>query len=212
MGQKVHPIAYRLGTISTHNSQWYSKISTYKKCLNEDIFIRNIFKPNLEKFLISKIKISRSSNLKNLKITFLTGNIELFSDNNNSIFLDLINKIKRKFNKIYLVNIVLKNLKAPNSNAAILAFYLGNLILDRTPFKRACKEVLKKANTTNILGIKIQISGRLNGAEMARTEWFKQGPIPLHTLRAKIDFYKTNVTTIYGLLGIKIWIFKGNII
>lgn len=209
MGQKIHPIGYRLVTTNSHNSLWYSKISQYKKFLNEDISIRTHFKKYEEKFLISKIKILRSSNLKRLKIIFFTANFSLFSDENNLEFFKIINKIKKKLQKLYLINVSFKSLKNPNSNAAILSFYLGSLILERIPFKRACKKVLEKALESNILGIKIQVSGRLNGAEMARTEWVKKGPIPLHTLRADIDFHKTNIITIYGLLGIKIWIYKG---
>ena len=209
MGQKTNPIVYRLVTVNSHNSLWYSKISKYKNFLNEDIFIRNNFQPYVKRFLISKIKILRSSNLKQLKIIFITANLNLFFDQLDNTFCNVINKIKLKLKKSYTIHIAFKILKKPSANAAILAFYLGNLILERLPFKQSCKKVLAKAQKSNIVGIKIQVSGRLNGAEMARTEWFKEGPIPLHTLRANIDYFKTNITTIYGLLGIKIWIYKG---
>nr|YP_010835594.1 ribosomal protein S3 [Ulva meridionalis]WFS80062.1 ribosomal protein S3 [Ulva meridionalis] len=239
MGQKVHPLGLRLGITQKHRSVWFSKFDNYPSLILEDKNIRSyIFKKyskahiidvlikryrttqNIEtKEPIDLVEVSINTalpskilNRKNTKesLTELKGILENICYKqrlNNNFFNSLIDK---KFHTPK-VEIILNVFKVEDiySEASVLADYLIQQLEERVPFRSALKKTLNRTRFTKLKGIKIQISGRLNGAEIARTEWVRKGRVPLQTLRADIDYSYKTAKTIYGILGIKVWLFKG---
>ncbi len=245
MGQKIHPIGFRLGVTKNHQSQWFTNSIFYPNLIVEDYFIRkNLskeFSQNLRKDFpnvdISNIEIQRKFN-DQIQITlygsrFSSGSKprELFTQNQAKKKLQKLRKSLtiqiKKYRKTYFRYLIRKaqNLTHlysidpkitiqffdrlnPNTNAYCLSNFLVEQLQKRVAFRRVIKQVLRRAQKTNIQGIKIQISGRLNGAEIARSEWVRKGRIPLQTLRADISYCYRSARTIFGILGIKVWIFK----
>lgn len=208
MGQKTHPLGFRLGIIKQHKSNWFTKLNKYSILLNQDYQIRSCFNNLLKLASITNISIIRNKfnseillNIETARPSFLFGIKNL----NFSILLKKIQKITSKNTKI-IFNII--EIKDVDINASLLNDYIVELLEKRTPFRRAVKKALERAKFAKVKGIKIQVSGRLNGAEMARTEWIRHGRVPLQTISANIDYSSKEAKTIYGLLGIKIWLFK----
>jgi small subunit ribosomal protein S3 len=208
MGQKTHPLGFRLGIIKQHKSNWFTKLNKYSILLNQDYKIRSCFNNLLKLASITNISIIRNKfnseillNIETARPSFLFGIKNL----NFSILLKKIQKITSKNTKI-IFNII--EIKDVDINASLLNDYIVELLEKRTPFRRAVKKALERAKFAKVKGIKIQVSGRLNGAEMARTEWIRHGRVPLQTISANIDYSSKEAKTIYGLLGIKIWLFK----
>lgn len=231
MGQKIHPLGFRLGITRDHKSKWFVNSLFYPSLVSEDYFIRkNLFKKfhnigitdlNIKRKFNDQIQItiysSKAGNLLNRE--YNENNLKKLSENLASQILkyrkeNFINLLKNenKSTTLYSLNprITLQIFKLlnPDSNPYCIADFLVEQLEQRIAFRRAIKKAIRKAQKTQICGIKIQISGRLNGAEIARSEWVREGQIPLQTLKAEIYYCYQTVKTVFGILGIKVWIFK----
>jgi len=212
MGQKTHPLGFRLGVIQNHKSTWYANLNQYANVLEEDnkirIYINTISKANN----ISNIQICRNSLNDQIQLNIKTGKPGILVGDLGSGLETILNDVKKLLPSNRQVIIKVFEIE----NVDLDAKLLGELIVDqlekRVAFKRAMREALQRAQKQNVNGIKIQVSGRLNGAEMARSEWIREGRVPLQTLRADIDYATSEANTIYGVLGIKIWLFKNEIL
>ena len=229
MGQKIHPLGFRLGVTKTHQSQWFANSLVYPKLIAEDHFIRNTLFKQCPKGSISKIEIQRKfddqiqlilySTKPSVILTYYNDDLKNLS---NSLAIEIRKNRKLVFQNTFNYEFSLKNLYSlnpkvtvqifelsnPDANANFIADSLAEELQKRVPFRRAMKKTLRRAQRAKIRGIKIQISGRLNGAEIARSEWVREGQIPLQTLRAEIDYCYRTAKTIYGILGVKVWVFK----
>jgi len=207
MGQKTHPLKFRLNTTQDHQSVWYTKFNNYPTLLEQDSIIRQFLFQKFKFDSLSNILISRNYDYQDIKIEILTAKPW------NIISYDLSTlqkQLKQLLSGVNKVSIDLIQIDEPNKNANIIADYVCDQLAKRVAFKRVMREVIKRAQAENVQGLKIQISGRLNGAEMARTEWLKDGRMPLQTLRANIDYASKKSKTIYGIMGVKIWVFNGD--
>ena len=206
MGQKVNPIGNRLGIIKGWDSNWYGG-DNYVEKLHEDYEIRRYLNARLAKASISKIIIERT--LKVVTVTINTARPGIIIGKGGQEVDKLKEELKKISNKEVQINIF--EIKRPELDAVIVADGIARQLEGRVAFRRAIKMAVASAMRMGAEGIKIQISGRLNGAEMARSEMYKEGRIPLHTLRADIDYSSTFALTTYGKLGLKVWIFKGEV-
>nr|WMP11883.1 30S ribosomal protein S3 [Laurencia australis]WMP12094.1 30S ribosomal protein S3 [Laurencia australis] len=207
MGQKIHPSGFRIGITESHKSSWFSSMKKYPRNLEEDYKIRSHIETNLNKASISVIKIDRKLDQIEINIhTARPGIILGKMGNGIDILREQIHKKLHNPNKIR-INII--EIKEPDREAKLLGQWIAQQLEKRIAFRRVMRQGIQRANKANIKGIKIQISGRLNGAEIARKEWVREGRVPLQTLRANINYTYTRAQTIYGILGIKIWLFKG---
>lgn len=203
MGQKVHPVGFRLGYIKTHSSKWFSK-KDYAKFLHEDIKIRSFVKSKLAHAGVSKVEIERAG--ENIKINIHTARPGIVIGKRGADVENLKTDLQELTdNQVYLNIIEVKN---PEQDAQLVAESITMQLERKLPFRRVMKKAVTTAMQSGALGIKVACSGRLGGAEIARTEWTKEGRIPLHTLRADIDYGFSEAMTTYGLIGVKVWIFK----
>ena len=206
MGQKVNPIGNRLGIIKGWDSNWYGG-DNYVEKLHEDYEIRRYLNARLAKASISKIIIERT--LKLVTVTINTARPGIIIGKGGQEVDKLKEELKKISNKEVQINIF--EVKRPELDAVIVADGIARQLEGRVAYRRAIKMAITSAMKMGAEGIKIQISGRLNGAEMARSEMYKEGRIPLHTFRADIDYASTFALTTYGKLGLKVWIFKGEV-
>ena len=206
MGQKVNPIGNRLGIIKGWDSNWYGG-NDYVEKLHEDYKIRRYLNARLSKASISKIIIERT--LKLVTITINTARPGIIIGKGGQEVDKLKEELKKISNKEVQINIF--EIKRPELDAIIVADSIARQLEGRVAYRRAIKMSIASAMRMGAEGIKVQISGRLNGAEMARSEMYKEGRTPLHTLRADIDYAMSAASTTYGKLGLKVWIFKGEI-
>jgi small subunit ribosomal protein S3 len=206
MGQKANPIGLRVGINRTWDSQWFAT-KDYANQLHEDLIIRKYIKTSLGKSGISKVIIERPA--KKARITIYTARPGLLIGKKGAD----IEKIKQKISKItsseVFLNIV--EIRKPEMDAILIAESIAQQLEKRIAFRRAMKRSIQTSMRLGALGIKIACSGRLGGAEIARTEWYREGRVPLHTLRADIDYGTARANTTYGVIGIKVWVFKGEI-
>jgi small subunit ribosomal protein S3 len=209
MGQKTHPLGFRLGITQTHRSSWFELKEQYPSVLEEDYKIRNYLETTLSTACISKIEIHRKSDQIELEIhTSRPGTIVGRSGSGIEKLKDELSKIVHH-NKQIRINV--SELNKPDSNAALIAEFIAQQLEKRVAFRRATRQAIQKAQRVNIEGIKVQVSGRLNGAEIARSEWVREGRVPLQTLRADIDYATKRAQTTYGVLGVKVWVFNGEL-
>ena len=211
MGQKVNPTGFRTGVIYTWNSRWYAKKDTYKKYLQQDVKLRTYLEDKFKESAVSKVDIERSA--QRVRITIHSAKPG-FVIGRGGEGIELVRKeLKKKFfasTKIDLeVNV--KEVKNPNLDAKLVSELIATALEKRVPFRKAVKQALGQVERAGAKGVKILVAGRLNGAEIARGEKFISGKIPLHTLRADIDYVHTEANTIYGVIGIKVWIYKGEV-
>lgn len=229
MGQKIHPIGFRLGVTKSHQSQWFTDFLFYPNLIVEDYFIRkNLFEQfpdagisniNIQRKFNDQIQITVFSSKPGILLTQDQSNLKKLSNTLTTRikkyrrihFFDLLKK-GSKFNTIYSINpkitFQIFELPNPHRNPSCLADFIVEQLQKRIAFRRAIKNALRRAQKAKVQGIKIQISGRLNGAEIARTEWVREGRIPLQTLRADIYYCYRTAKTIFGILGVKVWVFK----
>ncbi len=204
MGQKTNPIGLRLGIIKSWESRWFSE-KDYSKLLQEDIIIRKFLMKKLSSAGISKVVIERPAKLA--KITIHTSRPGVIIGKKGSD----IEKLKKEIGNItegdVSVNIV--EIKKPELDSQLVADNIAQQLERRVAFRRAMKRAVQSAMRLGALGIRVNCSGRLGGAEIARTEWYREGRVPLHTLRADIDYGVSRANTTYGICGVKVWIFKG---
>ena len=210
MGQKVNPISLRVGITRTWNSNWFvANKNTYKVFLHEDLKIRTFIKKGFFQSGISKIEIERSSNEKVRIIIFCSKPGLLIGRKGADI--DLLRKnISKMVDKEIFIDI--KEIKRPEVDSQLVAENIALQLERRVAYRRAMKRSLTSALRLGAIGIKIMVSGRLNGAEIARSEWYREGRVPLSTLRADIDYGFAEANTTYGKIGIKVWIFKGEVL
>lgn len=216
MGQKVNPLGFRLVTTQKHKSNWFSKFSSYPELLQEDATIRKFLEKKNRIAGISKIEINRNNNCNKIEIiisSFRPGKLFGKSRKNyqsklRSIYQSLEKIISNK--RIIIIKIMI--IKNPDADATLIADFIAEQLEKRVTFRRAVKKAIEKVQAAKVPGVKIQVSGRLNGAEIARTKWIREGRVPLQTLRANIDYAQKQANTIYGVLGIKVWLFKGEVL
>ncbi len=207
MWHKVSPIAFRLPYIVNWKSSWFGDTKSYKDAITLDIKIREMMKKELTGIPVGDLLISKDQ--ENIIIDIFTAKASLIlgktGENVEAIKVKLHNKLWGK----YVINV--KEVKQPDTNAKIVAFGIANQIEKRMPYKRAIKQALAKAMEKGAQGMKVKVGGRLNGAEIARKETFKEGNIPTQTIRANIDYSTMRAETVYGTIGLKVWIYKGDI-
>ena len=208
MGQKVHPNGLRVGVIKDWNSKWYADSKNFSDYLVEDYKIRKFVKSKLFISGISKIEIERTA--KFVRVNVYTAKPGLVIGKGGNLAEELKNQLQKMIGKDVNLNIV--EVKNIDLDAQLVAENICNQLERRISFRRAMKQAMQKTMKAGALGIKTSVSGRLGGADMARTEFYKEGTIPLQTLRADIDygFYEANTT--YGKIGVKVWIYKGEIL
>ena len=204
MGQKTNPIGFRLGINKSWESRWFSE-KEYSKLLQEDIVLRKYLLKNLSSAGISKILIERPAKLA--RITLYTSRPGVIIGKKGSDIEKLKNKISTMVTGEVSINIV--EIKKPELDSKLVADNIAQQLERRVAFRRAMKRAVQSAMRLGALGIRINCSGRLGGAEIARMEWYREGRVPLHTLRADIDYGIARANTTYGICGIKVWIFKG---
>ncbi|TRZ77789.1 30S ribosomal protein S3 [bacterium] len=209
MGQKVNPIAFRLGVNKDWTSKWFSS-KDYAKFLEEDAKIRKFIMKELFKMAIEKVVIERFAN--KLVISIFSGRPGMIIGRGGAGAEELKDKIKKLIDRKVVIEINVMEVKEPQISAPLVAEGIAAQLEKRVAFRRVMKQSIESVTQNNkIKGIKITISGRLNGAEMSRKETQSQGKIPLHTLRADIDYSLKEAHTTYGIIGVKVWIYKGEI-
>jgi len=207
MGQKVHPIGFRIGVTQTHCSQWFAKPKDYAKLVEEDLVIREFVERRLPEAGISRINISRQ--VDRLEIEFFTARPRALVGAKGETLTQIRDEIKAKLPETRNVALYVTKTQQPEMDAICIAENIAEQLEKRTPFRRTMRQAIMRARKAGAEGIKVQISGRLNGAEIARHEWAREGRVPLHTLRADIDYATARAQTLYGILGIKVWVCKG---
>lgn len=212
MGQKTHPLGFRLGITQDHKSTWYANLNQYANILKEDDQIRTYINTISKLNSIANVKIDRNGLNDQIQLNIETGKPGILVGDLGSGLENLLNNIKKILPSTRQVTINVLEIEKVDLDASLLADLVAEQLEKRIAFRRAIREALQRAQKQNVNGIKIQVSGRLNGAEIARSEWIREGRVPLQTLRADIDYATREANTIYGILGIKVWLFKGEIL
>jgi small subunit ribosomal protein S3 len=206
MGQKVHPVGIRLGIIRDWDSKWYAR-HQYADYLNMDLKVRDYLKKKLAAAAVSRILIERPG--PNARITIYSARPGVIIGKKGGDVDELRQHVSRFMGVPVHINI--EELRKPELDALLVSQSIAQQIERRVMFRRAMKRAVQSAMRQGALGIKVSISGRLGGAEIARTEWYREGRVPLHTFRADIDYARSIALTTYGVVGVKVWIFKGEI-
>ncbi|WP_166258748.1 30S ribosomal protein S3 [Marinobacter salicampi] len=208
MGHKVNPTGFRLGVIKEHNSVWYAEKREYSNNLLNDIRVREFLDKRLVKASVSKIVIERPA--QNARITIHTARPGIVIGKKG----EDVDRLRREVSDMMgvPVHINIEEVRKPDLDARLVAQNVAGQLERRVMFRRAMKRAVQNAIRQGAKGIKIQVGGRLGGAEIARSEWYREGRVPLHTLRADIDYATYEAKTTYGIIGVKVWIFKGEIL
>ena len=216
MGQKVHPTGFRIGVNKSHDSTWYSNYSNYGQTLKEDYLIRKCLETKLgslySKSGITKLQINRKVNKIELLVYAARPKTLSTSQGNQISFSDLKSEVLKFLPKSKQIRLKVVQLTQSDNESLLTARLLADQLEKRVAFRKAIRQTAQRLQKSGVKGFKIQVSGRLNGAEMARTEWVREGQVPLQTLRADISYSSYEAHTIYGVLGIKVWIFNKEII
>ena len=212
MGQKTHPLGFRLGITQEHRSAWYANYNQYSNLLQEDDQIRTYLNKLAKAASISDIKINRNGLGDQIQLNIETGRPGALVGDAGLGIETLLKNIKKFLPSDRQVTINIIEVEKVNLNASLIADLVVKKLEERVAFRRAIREAMQSAQEEQVSGIKIQVSGRLNGAEIARSEWIREGRVPLQTLRADIDYSAKEANTIYGVLGIKVWLFKSEIL
>jgi small subunit ribosomal protein S3 len=210
MGQKIHPIGFRLGITKEHKSVWYADKKRYPELLQEDRKIRQYVEATLSNAGIADIRIERKADQIDLSVHTARPGVVVGRGGTGIEQLRLGLQKLLGGNRQIRINVI--EVARVDADATLIAEYIAQQLERRVSFRRVVRQAIQRAQRAEVKGIKIQVSGRLNGAEIARTEWVREGRVPLHTLRADIDYSYRTAKTIYGILGIKVWVFKGEII
>ena len=207
MGQKVHPIGIRLGVVKKHNANWYASPKQYSEYLINDIQVREYLRKKLDNAMISNIMIERPTGAAKITIATARPGIVIGKKGED------IERLQKELTKIMGVpaQVNIEEITSPDLDARLVADGIGSQLERRVMFRRAMKRAVGNAMRLGALGIKVNVAGRLNGAEIARSEWYREGRVPLHTLRADVDYGFAEAHTTYGVIGIKTWIYKGEI-
>jgi small subunit ribosomal protein S3 len=207
MGQKVHPIGIRLGISKDWNSTWYAEKGDFAEQLNSDLAVRAFLTKRLAQAAVSRITIERPA--KSARITIHTARPGIVIGKKG----EDIEKLRREVSALMGVptHISVAEIRKPELDAQLVAEGIAQQLERRIMFRRAMKRAVGNAMRLGALGIKVSVSGRLNGADIARSEWYREGQVPLHTLRADVDYGLVEAQTTYGVLGVKVWIYKGEV-
>jgi len=208
MGQKVNPIGIRVGINRTWDSVWYDEKKEYSKNLHEDLKIKKFIAKEKKNAGIAKVTIERFPDRVNVNISASRPGVLI--GKKGADIEELKGQLQKIASKTVYINII--EVKKPEKNSKLIAEQIASQIEGRFPYRRAVKQALTNAMRSGSLGIKIMVSGRLNNAEMARTESYKEGRIPLHTLRADIDYGFAEALTAFGLIGVKVWLYNGDVL
>jgi small subunit ribosomal protein S3 len=205
MGQKIHPIGFRLSVNRNWSSKWYANSKNFAGTLSEDLKVREFLKKKLAHASLSRILIERPA--KNARITLYSARPGVVIGKKG----EDIDNLRKQLSSLMSVPVTLniEEVRKPETDAQIIADSIATQLEKRIMFRRAMKRSMQSAMRFGAQGIKIMSSGRLNGAEIARTEWYREGRVPLHTLRADIDYGFAEANTTYGVIGIKVWVYKG---
>ena len=208
MGQKVHPTGIRLGITKKHTSTWYAEGKDYADNLLVDLRVREFVKKKLAAASVSRVEIERPA--QTAKVTVYTARPGIVIGKKGEDVEKLRNTLTQQMGVPVQVNI--EEIRKPDLDAKLVAQNVAQQLERRVMFRRAMKRVVQNAMRQGAQGIKVQVGGRLGGAEIARSEWYREGRVPLHTLRADIDYATYEAVTTYGIIGVKVWIFKGEVI
>ena len=208
MGQKVNPTGIRLGIVKEDTSTWYAEGSAYADKLNNDLQVRSFLETRLKQAAVSRIEIERPAN--NARITIHTARPGIVIGKKG----EDVERLRKDVSEMMgvPVHINIEEVRKPELDAALVAQSVAGQLERRVMFRRAMKRSVQNAMRLGGKGIKIQVGGRLGGAEIARSEWYREGRVPLHTLRADIDYATAEAHTTYGIIGVKVWSFKGEIL
>jgi len=212
MGQKTHPLGFRLGITQEHKSTWYTNFNQYANVLQEDDKIRTYLNTISKSNSISNVRINRNGLNDQIQLNIETGKPGILVGDLGAGLETLLTNVKKLLPEDRQLTINVFEVEKVDLDASLLADLVAEQLEKRIAFRRAIREALQRAQKQNVNGIKIQVSGRLNGAEIARSEWIREGRVPLQTLRADIDYATQEANTIYGVLGIKVWLFKSEIL
>jgi len=212
MGQKTHPLGFRLGITQDHKSTWYTNFNQYANVLQEDDKIRTYLNTISKSNSISNVRINRNGLNDQIQLNIETGKPGILVGELGAGLETLLTNVKKLLPEDRQLTINVFEVEKVDLDASLLADLVAEQLEKRIAFRRAIREALQRAQKQNVNGIKIQVSGRLNGAEIARSEWIREGRVPLQTLRADIDYATQEANTIYGVLGIKVWLFKSEIL
>ncbi|RAN57552.1 30S ribosomal protein S3 [Dolosigranulum pigrum] len=207
MGQKVNPHGLRVGVIQDWDAKWYAD-SDFSDKLHEDLAVRELIAKDLEEASVSRVEIERAANRINVSIH--TAKPGMVIGKGGSEVDALRNKLSNLTNKRVHVNII--EVKKPDMDATLVAKSIAEQLENRISFRRAQKQAIQRALRAGAEGVRTQVAGRLNGADMARTESFSEGTVPLHTIRADIDYANVEADTTFGKIGVKVWIYKGEVL
>lgn len=208
MGQKVHPTGIRLGIIRDHNSIWYADTKNYAKNLITDLKARKFVEKKLAHASVARVVIERPAQTARITVHTARPGIVIGKKGED------VDRLRKELADMMgvPVHINIEEVRKPDLDAKLVAQSVAQQLERRVMFRRAMKRVVQNAMRQGAEGIKVQVSGRLGGAEIARTEWYREGRVPLHTLRADIDYATAEALTTYGLIGVKVWIFKGEVL
>ncbi|MDP1525953.1 MAG: 30S ribosomal protein S3 [Rhodocyclaceae bacterium] len=205
MGQKIHPTGFRLSVTRDWSSRWFANSKAYAGMLQEDIAVRDYLKKKLAHASVGRVVIERPA--KNARVTVYSARPGVVIGKKGEDIEQLKAELQRRMGVPVHVNI--EEIRKPETDAQLIADSIAQQLEKRIMFRRAMKRAMQNAMRLGAQGIKIMSAGRLNGAEIARTEWYREGRVPLHTLRAEIDYGTSEAKTTYGIIGIKVWVFKG---
>ena len=208
MGQKVNPIGLRVGVIRTWESRWFAQGKLYARQLHEDLKLRNYLKKKLKHAGVSKIEMERAAN--KLKVIISTARPGVVIGKKGTGIDALKLDVQAMTPNEVFINI--QEVRKPDVDAQLVAENIAIQLEKRVSWRRALKKAIASAVRGGVRGVKVQVSGRLDGAEIARTEWYNEKSVPLHTLRADIDYGTAEAKTTYGIIGLKVWIYKGDVL
>ncbi|MFL0798807.1 MAG: 30S ribosomal protein S3 [Agarilytica sp.] len=208
MGQKVHPTGIRLGIVKKHTSTWFASKADYADKLNIDLKVRSYIQKRLASASVSRVDIERPANTARITIHTARPGIVIGKKGED------VEKLRTELSKQMgvPVHINIEEIRKPDLDATLVAQSVSSQLERRVMFRRAMKRAVQNAMRQGAQGVKVQVGGRLGGAEIARSEWYREGRVPLHTLRADIDYATAEASTTYGIIGVKVWIFKGEVI
>ena len=210
MGQKVHPTGFRLGIASDWTSKWYADGDQYARLLNSDLEIRAFLKRKLAQASVSRIQIERPA--RSALITIHTARPGIVIGKKGEDVEALRREVAKRMGlELNNVKINIEEIRKPEIDAQLVAEGIAQQLERRIMFRRAMKRAVGNAMRLGALGVRVNVAGRLNGAEIARSEWYREGRVPLHTLRADIDYGLAEARTTYGVIGVKVWVFKGEV-
>ncbi len=209
MGQKVHPTGIRLGIVKDFTSKWYANSKDYADFLNSDLEARAYLKKKLAQASVSRIQIERTAGSATITIQTARPGLVIGKKGED---IERLRKEVTQMLGLPQVHINIEEVRKPELDAQLVAESVAQQLERRIMFRRAMKRAVQNTMRLGAQGVKINVAGRLNGAEIARTEWYREGRVPLHTLRADIDYGFAEASTTYGIIGVKVWIFKGEVI